>query len=116
LEGIRGSFMKMYQKKRDVINAMKGNVELKIRKLEIEEDEASHCVTLYASDGLFEVDCNGIRFVVNLPLKTYGCRKWDVTSIPCGQAISSIWLGGGNPADYLSPYFGKEMYLSQGQS
>lgn len=103
--------MKMYQKKRDVINAMKGNVGLKIRKLEIEEDEASHCMPSYAGDGLFEVDCNGIRFVVNLPSKTYGCRKWDETGIPCGHAISSILLGEGNPADYLSPYFGKEMYL-----
>jgi hypothetical protein len=91
---------------------MEGNVGPKIKeKLEIEEDEADHCSPSYAGDGLFEVDYKGRKFVVNLPSKTCGCRKWDVNGIPCAHAISSIWLGGGNPEDYLSPYFGKEMYL-----
>jgi hypothetical protein len=60
---------------------------------------------------LMRMYCKGRRFVVNLLSKTCWCRKWDVTSIPCGHVISSLWLGGGNPEDYLSPYFRKEMYL-----
>jgi hypothetical protein len=60
LEGIRGNLIRRYQKKRDLINAMEGNVGLKIKeKLEIEEDEADHCSPSYAGDGLFEVDCKG---------------------------------------------------------
>jgi hypothetical protein len=100
------------KKKKDLINAMEGNVWPKIKeKLEMEEDGAGHCSPSYAGDGSFEVDCKGRKFVVNLPSKMCGCRKWDITGIPCAYAISSIWLGGGNPEDYLSPYFDKEMYL-----
>jgi hypothetical protein len=112
LEGIRGNLMRRYQRKRDAIRAMEGNVEPKIKeKLEIEEDEASHCTPSFAGDGLFEVDCKGRKYVVNLCQRTCGCRKWDVFGIQCCHAISAIWHGGGNPDDYLSHYFGKEMYL-----
>jgi hypothetical protein len=112
LEGIKTSLMRRYQRKREIIAAMEGNLGPKIKeKLEIEEDEAGHCTPTFAGDGLFEVECRGRRYAVNLPVKTCGCRKWDVSGIPCAHAISSIWHGGGNPEDYLSPYFGKEMYL-----
>jgi hypothetical protein len=49
--------------------------------------------------------------VVNLETKTCGCRKCDVSGISCAHAISAIWHYGGNRSDYLSEYFGKEMYL-----
>jgi len=112
LEGIRGNLMRRYQRKRDAIRAMEGNLGPKIKeKLEIEEDEASHCTPIFAGDGLFEIECKGRKYVVNLCQRTCGCRKWDVSGIPCCHAISAIWHGGGNPEDYLSHYFGKEMYL-----
>lgn len=60
--------MRRYQrkKKKDAIKAMEGNVGPKIKKkLEIEEDEARHCWSTYASDGLFEVESKGMRYVVN---------------------------------------------------
>jgi hypothetical protein len=79
--------------------------------LEIEEDEANHCWCTYAGDGLFEVECKGRRYVVNLLPNTCGCRKWNVSGIPCAHVISTIWNGGGNLENYLSPYFGNEMYL-----
>ncbi|XP_062164888.1 uncharacterized protein LOC133871456 [Alnus glutinosa] len=111
LEGIRTSLMRRYQRKREIIAAMEGNVGPKIKEKLEKEDEAGHCTPIFAGDGLFEVECRGRRYAVNLPAKTCGCRKWDVSGIPCAHAISSIWHGGGNPEDYLSPYFGKEMYL-----
>jgi hypothetical protein len=77
----------------------------------MEEDEANHCTPIFAGDGLFEIDCKGRKYVVNLCQRTCGCRKLDVSDIPCCHAISTIWHGGGNPEDYLSHYFGKEMYL-----
>jgi hypothetical protein len=57
LEGIRGNLMRRYQRKRDAIKAMEGNVGRKIKeKLEIEEDDAGHCWCTYAGDCLFEVE------------------------------------------------------------
>jgi hypothetical protein len=58
LEGIRSNLMRKYQRKRDAIRAME--------KLEVEEDEASHCMPIVTGDGLFEVDCKGMKYVVNL--------------------------------------------------
>jgi hypothetical protein len=55
---------------------MEGNVGPKIKeKLEIEEDEASHCTPMFLGYGLFEVDCKGRKYVINLYRRTRGCRK-----------------------------------------
>jgi hypothetical protein len=112
LEGIRNKLMRRYVRKRELIRAMDGNIGPKIQaKLEFEEDESSHCSCTYAGSGLFEVESRGMRFVVNVEDKTCGCRKWDVSGIPCSHAISAILYHGGNPVDYISEYFGKEKYL-----
>ena len=43
---------------------------------------------------------------------TCGYRKWDVTGILCAHAIFAILHQGGEPNEYLSEYYGKEMYLT----
>ena len=59
---------------------------------------------------MFEVECIGKKFVVNVDGRTCGCRKWDVTGISCSHVISAILHQGGDPAKYLSDYYGKEKY------
>jgi hypothetical protein len=54
----------------------------------------------------------GKKIVVDMETHTYGCRKWDVTGIPCGHAISAILHQGRDPAEELSEYYGKMMYLA----
>jgi hypothetical protein len=84
----------------------------KIReKLEKEEDEASNCWCTYAGNGMFEVECIGKKFVVDMEAHTCGCRKWDVTDIPCGHAISVILHQGRDPVEELNEYYDKMMYL-----
>ena len=80
-------------------------------KLEKEEDDASRCWSTYVGAGIFEVECVGKRFAVNVKGRTCGCRKWDVTDIPCNHAISVILYHGGNPIDYLSHCYSKANYL-----
>jgi hypothetical protein len=72
-----------------------------------EEDGASHCWCTYASDGIFEVECLGKQFAINVEGRTCGCRKWDVTGMPCSYAISAILYRGGNPRDCLNDYNSK---------
>jgi len=43
--------------------------------------------------------------VVNLVRRTYGCRKWDITGIPCAHAISAIWVDSAEPVDYISDWY-----------
>ncbi|XP_059446413.1 uncharacterized protein LOC132177958 [Corylus avellana] len=104
LEGIRNKLMRRYVRKRELIAAMEdGSLGPKIMaKLEKEEDGASHCWCTYAGEGIFKVECEGKRVAVSVEGRTCGCRKWDVTGIPCSHAISAILYHGGNPIDYLS--------------
>jgi hypothetical protein len=113
LEGIKNKLMKRYVRKRGLIAAMEeGSLGPKIvEKLQKEEDGASYCECTYAGDGIFEVECLGKRFAVNVEGRTCGCRKWDVTGIPCNHVISAIIYHVGNPRDYLSDYYSRETYL-----
>jgi hypothetical protein len=77
---------------------MKRNVIRK--KLEKEGDEANNCFCTYAVNHMFEVECLGRRFVVDVNGRSCGCRKWDVTGIPCCHAISTILHQGRDPNDF----------------
>jgi hypothetical protein len=113
LEGIRCKLMRRYVRKREKIISMEEALGPKIRKkLEKEEDEASNCWCTYAGNGMFEVECIGKKFVVDMEAHTCGCRKWDVTGIPCAHAISAILHQGRDPVEELSEYYGKRMYLA----
>ena len=112
LEEIRCKLMRRYVRKKEMINSMEEALGPKIRKkLEKEEEEASKCFCTYARNHMFEVECLGRRFVGDVNGRSYGCRKWDVTGIPCCHAISAILHQGGDPNDYLSSYYSKEMWL-----
>ena len=112
LEGIRNKLMMRYVRKKGAIAAMEGSLGHKIvEKLEKEEDGASYCWCTYAGEGIFEVECMGKRFAVNAEGRTCGCRKWDVTGIPCSHGISAILYHGGNPIHYISDYYSRKWYL-----
>jgi hypothetical protein len=111
-EGIRKKLMRRYQVKKEGIKAMKGKFGPRIvEKIEAEGDKAAYCTSTYAGNGLFEVDCKGKSFVVDLGKKTCSCRKWEMVGIPCAHAFSAILYDGGNPEDYVDHYYSKEMYL-----
>ncbi|XP_059432949.1 uncharacterized protein LOC132166186 [Corylus avellana] len=111
LEAIRYKLMRRYVRKKELISSMEEALGPKIiKKLEKEEDEASNCWCTYAGQGMFEVECMGKKFVVDVDGRTCGCRKWDITGIPCSHGISTILHQGGDPAEYLSDYYGKEKY------
>jgi hypothetical protein len=113
LEGIRCKLMRRYVRKRELIISMEEAFGPKIRKkLKKEEKETSNCWCTYAGNGMFEVECLGKNFVMDMEAHTCGCRKWDVTSIPCAYAISAILHQGQDPAEELSEYYCKRMYLN----
>ncbi len=113
LEGIRKKLMRRYQVKREGIKAMKGKFGPRIlEKIEAAGDEAAHCTSTFAGNGLFEVDCKGKQFVVDLEKKTCNCRQWDMTGIPCAHAVSAILFHEGNIEDFVDHYYSKEMYLN----
>lgn len=66
---------------------------------------------IYFGDGIFEFECQGNRFVVDVVARTCGCRKWDVTGIPCEHAISATLYHRCNLTKFLSQYYSKDNSL-----
>ncbi|CAK8543192.1 unnamed protein product [Lathyrus sativus] len=55
---------------------------------------------------------NGVEtYVVNLLQQKYGCRKWDLSGIPCCHAIACIWYNKKEPKDYVSSFYRKSTVL-----
>jgi hypothetical protein len=95
LEMIKKKLIRRYQRKMEGIRGYVGKWCPKIlEKLEECGLKAGDCIVTYAGEGLLEVICKNKQFVVDLTHKTYGCREWDMTGIPCPHAISAIFSGG----------------------
>ena len=48
------------------------------------------CDVHFARELKFEIDCKQQSFKVDLESKTCGCRKWDLTRVPCLHVGSII--------------------------
>ncbi|GMY12908.1 hypothetical protein FCV25MIE_08147 [Fagus crenata] len=81
--------------------------QVKVKKVRV---KASECLLMFAGEGKYEVDYRQQKFVVNLREKTCGCKKWDITGIPCHHAISAILHQGSKIEDYVDHYYTIEKY------
>jgi hypothetical protein len=60
---------------------------------------------------MFEVTSPKNRqFVVDLRRRRCGCRKWEITGIPCPHAVVAILYDCGDPEDYVDECFTMEVY------
>jgi hypothetical protein len=98
LEMIRKQLQRRYQVKRDGIKTL------------MVEEEATNCLSHYAGDDLFEVEQGRRTYVVDLRKRTCGCRKWEMTGIPCAYAHFVITFHGHKPEDYVDHCYSIEMY------
>jgi hypothetical protein len=111
LEMIRKQLQRRYQLKRDGIKTLKGKLCPRIvDKLEAIGEEAANCLSRYAGDDLFEVEQGRRTYVVDLGKRTCGCRKWEMTGIPCAHAHSAITFHGHKPEDYVDHCYSIKMY------
>ena len=53
---------------------------------------------------------SGRVVAVDMNKRTCGCRKWDVTGVPCNHAVSVIMKLKQHPEDYVHDFFKKPMY------
>jgi len=111
LEMIKKQLQRRYQVKRDGIKTLKGKLCPRIvDKLEVIGEEATNCLSHYAGDDLFEVEQGRRTYVVDLRKRTCGCRKWEMTGIPCAHAHSAITFHGHKLEDYVDHCYSIEMY------
>jgi len=111
LEMIRKQLMRRYQLKRDGISKLKGKLCPGIvEKLESVCEAASDCLSRYSGDGMFKVEQGSRQYVVDIQNRKCGCKKWQMTRIPCAHAHSAITFHGHHPEDYVDPCYSIEMY------
>lgn len=69
------------------------------------------CNPIQAGSGEYEVEENDRTFLVNLKNLTCGCRLWDLSGIPCKNAVVAIWVNREQPEQYVHPCYSREVYL-----
>uniref|UniRef100_A0A8R7VDK4 Zinc finger PMZ-type domain-containing protein n=1 Tax=Triticum urartu TaxID=4572 RepID=A0A8R7VDK4_TRIUA len=82
-------------------------------KLEEAKKFARNCHALMAGPNLYQVTSWETTYAVNLQHRTCGCKKWDMTAVPCNNAISAIHKAKLQPEDFVHDFFKKKkMYLT----
>jgi hypothetical protein len=86
------------------------------KMLEESKKYSRHCVAKNADVRLYEVTSGVKVYSVNLQARTCGCKKWDLTAIPCNNAVSAIAKLKQHPEDYVHDFFKKPMYKAAYQN
>ena len=49
-----------------------------------------YCKSLPGPTGELEVSEDGMQYAVDMRAKTFSCRRWDLTGIPCRHALRFV--------------------------
>ncbi|KAL7187941.1 hypothetical protein ACSBR1_037892 [Camellia fascicularis] len=60
-------------------------------------------------DNVFEVHCFPSA-MVDLGLRTYSCRKWEINGYPCQRVVAAIFRSEKNLNSFVEPFFDADMY------
>lgn len=66
----------------------------------------------YFGHQLFQVEGPNQQFKVDLRMKTCGCRRWELTGIPCVHAIAAYNKLELDPMDHVDDWYKVDTYLS----
>ena len=112
-DGIKDKQMVRWHMKRESVKEARWEITPHYsEKLEIEKERARYCKPIQAGVNLWQVTSGQQTHAVNLELETCGCRKWDLSGIPCNHAISAINKAKRKPEDYVSKFFKKDFYAA----
>lgn len=114
IEGIKDKMMVRNHEKRTGAGIARWEITPHFsEQLEMSKKNSRFCTPRIADVGLWQVtNAKGdATHAVNLVDRTCGCRKWDVTGLPCSHACSAIIKAKQRPEDYVSHFFKKEMYV-----
>lgn len=92
LERIKGQLMtRYYNKQKEMEEKWQGPICPKIwKKVSKNADIANNCFILPAGKGIFYVQHKHFSYIVDIQTRHCGCRRWDLTGIPCCHAISCL--------------------------
>ena len=114
IEGIKNKLMPRFHEKREGGEKARWDITPHFtEKLELAKKYSRFCTPRISGTNLWQVtNKKGDQIhAVNLAARTCGCRRWDVTGLPCHHACSAIIKSKQRPEDFVNPFFKKEMYL-----
>ena len=101
-ETIRTKLMCRIQKKRDAMEKWENIFCPRIIKnLEKAKAMSFSYTTTWSGGVQYQVLGNDGQFVANKKSKTYTCRGWQLTGVPCAHAISAIYYSHDKPDNYI---------------
>ncbi|KAH7847184.1 hypothetical protein Vadar_022991 [Vaccinium darrowii] len=113
LERIRVILMETIYKRRDAMKRVKHPICPKIvKRIEKLKDNLQLWIPRWCGSEQFEVTGpTGNQYRVDLVNGTCGCRKWDMSGIPCVHALASIKFLQQDPFDYVHEWYKVSTYL-----
>ncbi|XP_058217368.1 uncharacterized protein LOC131328440 [Rhododendron vialii] len=105
-ESIRRYLMTRLQTRNHLCQGWKGNVCLRIRRrVEKACKLMGECEVIYSGGKIFEVLTTLKTHVMDIGERTYTCRKWDVSGIPCSHGMAAIIEDKSDPLDFVHECF-----------
>ncbi|KAH7834888.1 hypothetical protein Vadar_020699 [Vaccinium darrowii] len=112
LERIRLILMDTLQKKRTAMMRYKGLICPKIvKRIEKMRENEKGWIPRWCSDYEYEVTGPYGKYKVYLDKRHCGCRKWDISGIPCIHAIAAMGFNNLEPLDYVDDWYSVDTYL-----
>lgn len=113
LERIRLILMESLQKKRTAMMRYKGVVCPKVvKRIEKMKEDDKGWITRWCSNDEFEViGPNMVQYKVYIDKRQCGCRKWDISGIPCIHAIAALGFNNLEPLDYVHDCYRVDTYM-----
>ncbi|KAH7863402.1 hypothetical protein Vadar_017045 [Vaccinium darrowii] len=113
LERIRIILMETIQKRHFLMSRSTNIVCPKIMKKVAKLKEYKGWIPRYSGDGQFEVvGPNNEQYRIDLEKKTCGCRRWELSGIPCVHAITGYNHLDRDMVDYIHDCYKVRTYLA----
>ena len=113
VDGIRTKLMVKFNANRTKTQTVRWEIcPTYAEKLEEAKKWSRNCQSLMAGPNLYQVTSEERTYAVNLAHRTCGCKKWDMTAVPCNHAVSAIHKAKLQPEDFVDDFFKKPMYLA----
>ncbi|XP_062080936.1 uncharacterized protein LOC133785738 [Humulus lupulus] len=111
LEKIRIRLMFQFYNKKAELEKMTQPMGKRILKIiEKQKEVPKHCLVTRSDKFEFQVQCsNGSALVVDLEFRTCTCRRFQLSGLPYGHALATIWFMGGNVFDYVHEFYKKDL-------
>uniref|UniRef100_A0A803PXQ5 SWIM-type domain-containing protein n=1 Tax=Cannabis sativa TaxID=3483 RepID=A0A803PXQ5_CANSA len=112
LESLRLWLMRKFTKNRENVGKWKNPVHNNIMKILDKQMEISaYCSVERANATMFQVTMNdGKRLIVDLDTHTCTCRRWQLTGLPCGHGLATIFFAKHEVWGYIHSWYHKATY------